>query len=72
MAGHIKRASDQAEKPVDYNDGEFSNHFCSEFHHIIGSPPIYTVRWRTQCIPPPHFFYRNNNKEKLIYVLRNC
>lgn len=39
--GPQKHASVLAEKPVDYNDGEFSNHFDSEFHHIIGSPFLY-------------------------------
>jgi hypothetical protein len=57
MAGHINRVSGQAEKPVDYNDGEFSNHFCSEFHHIIGSPLIFNVRWRIHKQPSTPLFY---------------
>ena len=38
---------EEAVKPVDYKDGEFSNHFSSEFHHIIGTaffPFFVTIR----------------------------
>jgi hypothetical protein len=44
MAGHINRENGQAVKPVDYKGGERSNHFCSEFHHIIDTASFFELR----------------------------